>query len=178
MPPTLHALTFALGPQRYALALDAVVEVFRPVWVTSVPDSDGYLLGFVNVRGVAVPMFDLRARFGLDASGYTRDARLVLVRIASQRVGLVVDGVFDVVDAGELGFLEREAFSASHLPPVVHGLFEHQGHIVPLLDLSRVVSAYDLTRISPEVLADVADRMRSHTSAPPEARRSPIGGES
>lgn len=178
MPPTLHALTFALGPQWCALGLDAVVEVFRPVWVTAVPDSDGYLLGFINVRGVAVPMFDLRARFGYDASGYTRDARFVLVRIASQPVGLIVDGVFDVVDAGEHGFLEREAFSASRLPPAVCGLFEHQGHIVPLLDLSQVVSAYDLSRISPEVLADAADRMRSAAPAPPEERRSPIGGDS
>jgi purine-binding chemotaxis protein CheW len=178
MPPTLDALTFALGSQRCALALEAVVEVFRPVWVTAVPDSDGYLLGFINVRGVAVPMFDLRARFGYDASGYTRDARFVLVRIASQPVGLVVDGVFDVIDAGEHGFLERQTFSASRLPAVVSGLFEHQGHIVPLLDLSKVVSAYDLTRISPEVVAEVADRMRWATPAVPEERRSPIGGES
>lgn len=160
MPPTFHALTFALGSQRCALVLDAVVEVFRPVWVT------------------AVPMFDLRARFGYDAGGYTRDARFVLVRIASQPVGLVVDGVFDVVDAGEHSLLERETFSASRLPPAVRGLFEHQGYIVPLLDLSQVVSAYDLARISPEALADAADRMRSAIPAAPEERRSPIGGES
>ena len=178
MPSTLHALTFLLGPERYALALEAVLEVLRPVWVTAVPDSDGYLLGFINVRGSAVPMFDLRARFGFDAGGYTRDARFVLVRIASQPVGLAVDGVGDVIDAGEHGFLERQTFSASHLPPVVSGLFEHQGHIVPLLDLSKVVSAHDLARISPEVLAEAADRMGWATPVVPEERRSPIGGES
>ena len=60
----------------------------------------------------------------------------------------------------------------------MRGLFEHQGYIVPLLDLSQVVSAYDLARISPEALADAADRMRSAIPTAPEERRSPIGGES
>ena len=90
-------LVFRLADDEFALPIDTVVEVAHvPEQITRVPRTPKFLEGVVNLRGEVLPIVDQRRRFEMPAlDAATR--RLVVVRTARHRAGLIVDGVSDVL---------------------------------------------------------------------------------
>jgi purine-binding chemotaxis protein CheW len=89
-------LTFRLRNEEYGIDLLCVREIRtyeRPNWIAGAPD---YLPGVLNMRGDIVPIMDLRLRFGLEAQFNTHTVTVV-VNVAGQTVGLIVDSVSDVL---------------------------------------------------------------------------------
>src|SRR5688572_32816993 len=99
---TRKVLTFSLGAEVYGVDILCVKEIrgWRPV--TRIPQSQASLLGVLNLRGVIVPIVDLRVRFGLPAAEFnaiTVTIVLSLDTVDGQReYGFVVDAVQDVID--------------------------------------------------------------------------------
>jgi purine-binding chemotaxis protein CheW len=99
---TLSLLTFAIGPQTFAFALDAVEEVLRlPRDIAAVPHADSAVVGSIAVRDTLLPLLSLPALLALPGQPLSARSRAVVVRIGEQRVGLVVDAMRSVarVDA-------------------------------------------------------------------------------
>lgn len=99
-------LTFHLGSSHYGVPIRAVREVVRLGPVTVVPLMPAHVRGVVNLRGHVLPVFDLRAKFGMDAIDYSDRACVVFFDMqgASRQIaaiGTIVDGVDDVVMLGE-----------------------------------------------------------------------------
>jgi purine-binding chemotaxis protein CheW len=89
-------LTFRLRGEEYGIDLLCVREIRtyeRPNWIAGAPD---YLPGVLNMRGDIVPIMDLRLRFGLEAQ-FNPHTVTVVVNVAGQTVGLIVDSVSDVL---------------------------------------------------------------------------------
>ncbi len=107
MSPTLELrpgryLTFHLGSSHYGVPIRAVREVVRLRPVTVVPLMPPHVRGVVNLRGHVLPVFDLRAKFGMATVDYTDRACIVFFDMqgASRQlvaIGTIVDGVDDVV---------------------------------------------------------------------------------
>ncbi|HSK20858.1 MAG TPA: chemotaxis protein CheW [Longimicrobiales bacterium] len=80
----LELLVFELAGTRYALELRSVREVVRAVLIAPLPDAPAVIEGIVDVRGELVPVYDLRARFGLGARALDPDERLVVAWTGSR----------------------------------------------------------------------------------------------
>ncbi len=102
-----------LGRQRYGLPIEAVYEIIRFQPITSVPEAPAFVEGIINLRGRIVPVVDLAARFGLPSSDRGRSARIVVAAVGGARVGLIVDGVSEVL------MVPEDAVEAT--PPVARG---------------------------------------------------------
>src|SRR5688572_8043469 len=89
-------LTFNLGPQRYALPIEQVVEVAAMIEVVSMPDSSPEFLGVVNRHGDVLPMLDLRPLFQQKVTPLTPLTLFIVATYGGQQVGLVVDDVNQV----------------------------------------------------------------------------------
>lgn len=99
-------LTFHLGASHYGVPIRAVREVVRMCPVTVVPLMPAHVRGVVNLRGHVLPVFDLRAKFGMAAIDYTDRACIVFFDMQGAgrqlaAIGTIVDGVDDVVTLGE-----------------------------------------------------------------------------
>jgi purine-binding chemotaxis protein CheW len=94
---TRQLVTFALGPEEYGIDIAQVQEINRMVEITHVPRAASYMEGVINLRGQLIPVIDLRTRFGMRQTERTRNNRIIVVEAASQRVGLIVDSVSEVV---------------------------------------------------------------------------------
>ena len=94
---TRQLVTFALGPEEYGIDIAQVQEINRMVEITHVPRTAGYMEGVINLRGQLIPVIDLRMRFNMPRVGTTRNSRIIVVEVAPQRVGLIVDSVSEVV---------------------------------------------------------------------------------
>ncbi|MFG6416670.1 chemotaxis protein CheW [Roseateles sp. DC23W] len=92
----LEVLTSRLGAEEYGIDILAVQEIRRFEPATRIANAAAYLLGVINLRGVIVPIIDLRHRMGLPAETGPETV-IVIVTVANRTVGLVVDSVSDVV---------------------------------------------------------------------------------
>ena len=91
-------LVFRLADDEFGLPIDTVVEVAQvPPQITRVPRTPKFLEGVANLRGEALPIVDQRRRFDMPALDCADGRRLVVVRTARHRAGIIVDGVSDVL---------------------------------------------------------------------------------
>lgn len=91
-------LVFKLGDDEFGLPIDAVVEVAQlPSQITRLPKAPKFLEGVVNLRGDVLPVVDQRRRFDMPALADTEGRRLVIIKTAQHRAGLIVDSVSDVL---------------------------------------------------------------------------------
>jgi len=90
-------LTFVVGGEIYGVDILSIREIIKWRDVTEVPRAPRFLLGVVTVRGLVMPVIDLRRRLRLDARSLSRTARILVVVHKGERYGLVVDEVRAVV---------------------------------------------------------------------------------
>ena len=90
-------LTFRLAGEEYGVGILTVQEIRGWSAVTKVPHTPPWLSGVINLRGVVVPIIDLRLKFSLASAEYTETTVVIILTVASRVVGVVVDGVSDVI---------------------------------------------------------------------------------
>lgn len=110
-------LTFVVAGEVYGLAIAHLREIIKVREVTEVPRMPRFLLGVISVRGLIIPVLDLRRRLNLDETALTRAARILVVEQDGEPHGLLVDAVTDVVR-----FVETEIES----PPSTLNLAEQR----------------------------------------------------
>ena len=90
-------ITFTLGAEEYGIDIMVVREIKGWTDTTMIPNAPPYVRGVINLRGVIVPIFDLRARFGAGLTVPTSMHVVIIVAAASRTVGLLVDTVSDII---------------------------------------------------------------------------------
>lgn len=137
----IELLGFMLSDEQYALDILEVKEIVRLHAITPVPRSASWLKGIVTLRGIIVPIFDLRTRLGLAEIEHGPDTRIVVVYRGEEYAGLIVDRITQVM---------RLPVATIEPPPQTIGLVEAQflrgvvrfrDHLVILLNLVPVVEA-------------------------------------
>lgn len=96
-PDAQQYLTFRLANEEYAVGILAVQEIRGWSPVTAIPHSPRWLLGVINLRGLVVPIVDLRLKFELERADYNEFTVVILLNVGVRVVGIVVDAVSDVI---------------------------------------------------------------------------------
>jgi len=137
----IELLGFMLSDEQYALDILEIKEIVRLHAITPVPRSAPWLKGIVTLRGVIVPIFDLRSRLGLTEIEHGPETRIVVVYRGEEFAGLIVDRITQVM---------RLPVETIEPPPQTIGLVEAEylrgvarfrDQLVILLNLPRVVEA-------------------------------------
>lgn len=90
-------LTFRLGAEEYGVDILKVQEIRSYDTVTKLPAAPAYIKGVINLRGTIVPVVDMRLRFAMDEARYDQFTVMIILSVNGRVVGLVVDGVSDVI---------------------------------------------------------------------------------
>jgi len=98
---SLSSLVFGLGKEEYAIDILLVQELCGYGKVTQLANTPDYFMGVVNLRGVIVPLIDLRVRFGFASPSYNDSTVVVMLTLSGKTTGIVVDSVADVVTLGD-----------------------------------------------------------------------------
>lgn len=133
----LPFLTFRLGAQRYALAIDRVVEVAAMVELTTVADAPPELIGVANRHGSVLPMLDLRRVFHHDTVEIDDTTLFVVVDDNGRQVGLVVDEVFQVAyfDSAQIA---SSPLSEKHIESII----THRDHLIQIIALPALLASF------------------------------------
>src|SRR3954468_21921361 len=94
---TTEVLSFRLGGEEYALSILKVQEIRGYDNVTRIASAPEYLKGVVNLRGIIVPIVDMRIKFKLGEPTYDQFTVVIILNINNRIMGMVVDSVSDVI---------------------------------------------------------------------------------
>jgi len=98
MAEELKVIVFTLGQEEYGIEVDKVRTIERMMPITRVPKTPAFVKGVINLRGVVIPVIDLRGRFGLEETEASENSRIIIVAANDLEVGFIVDSANDVVD--------------------------------------------------------------------------------
>ena len=95
---TREYLSFKLGAEEYGIDILRVQEIRGYEAPTRIANSPPFIKGVVNLRGVIVPIVDMRVRFNMEDVQYNSFTVVIILNIAGRTVGMVVDSVSDVLE--------------------------------------------------------------------------------
>lgn len=90
-------LTFRLGGEEYGIEILKVQEIRGYDSITHIANSPDYIKGVINLRGIIVPIIDMRIKFNLAHAAYDQFTVVIILTVAGRVMGVVVDGVSDVI---------------------------------------------------------------------------------
>ncbi len=137
--PTSQYLTFRLGDQEYGVPILAVQEIKGQSMITPIPNAPSYLPGVMNLRGMIVPVVDLRVKFRLSDAGYDKFTVIVLVSLGAKIVGMVVDAVSDVLDLPATEIQSVPSLGGQVDAGFVSGLGRAGEKLIVLLDVAKLL---------------------------------------
>jgi purine-binding chemotaxis protein CheW len=148
MGEELKVIVFALGNEEYGIEVDKVRTIERLSPITRVPKTAAFIKGVINLRGVVVPVIDLRGRFNLTETTATENSRIIVVAVADIEVGFIVDSANDVID------IDTDSID---LPPEIVGGIKAkylrgiaklgEGRLLIMLNLSEVLNKSEIIQL-------------------------------
>ncbi len=135
---------FLLNEQIYGIEILKLKEVVSYRKATPLPNMRGFIKGIINLRGVILPVFDLREKFNLPETTYTPFHSIMVMEISGRVMGVIVDEISDVVE-----LFPEEVQATSNLPPGVQaeyikGIGKKEYELIILLDVDRLLSPEEL----------------------------------
>lgn len=143
-------LTFTLNRESYGLDVLRIREIIRMTQITAVPQMPDYVRGVINLRGKIIPVMDLRIRFGFEEVKNTDQTCIIVVQVRlpdgkSTQMGLIVDGVEEVINIAAADIEETPEFGGAISSDYLVGLAKIRGVVKALLDVDKVVAGVEVT---------------------------------
>jgi purine-binding chemotaxis protein CheW len=139
-----QVLTFVLGDETYGFDILRVQEIRGWSPVTRIPHSPAHVLGVLNLRGAIVPIVDLRRQFMLPRVEYNALTVIIVLSVSNgpkrREVGVVVDGVSDVVDIDVANLRPPPDLGAREATEHMRGLMPIGDRMLVLLDIDRLLT--------------------------------------
>lgn len=139
---------FLVGEVQYAVDIQRVREILRPLSVLSLPHAPPAILGVADHRGEVVPILEVRRRFGLEPNPDRHRTKWILVEIAGRTVGLAVDAITGVLAASEVDHRPPPALGMGDTARGIASVISHQTGLVFVLDVDRVAAPAQVVDVS------------------------------
>jgi purine-binding chemotaxis protein CheW len=137
-------LTFTLGSEEYAIDILKVQEIRGYEPPTLIANAPAFIKGVINLRGIIVPIVDLRLKFNLKKVEYTPFTVVIILNVASRVLGIVVDSVSDVISLTRNQIRPAPDFSASFDTKYILGLASLDKRMLIITDIEQLMSSRDM----------------------------------
>jgi purine-binding chemotaxis protein CheW len=136
-------INFAIGDDQYGVDIMSVREIKEWSNVTHLPKQPEYVRGVLNLRGVVVPIIDLRCRFGQGLTDCTPTHIIIIVQVEGRQVGLLADKVLDIISFEQNDAQPVPNVARSSQARFLSGLVTVEGSMIALIDLVCLLSGDD-----------------------------------
>jgi purine-binding chemotaxis protein CheW len=137
-------LTFRLGGEEYGIDILRVQEIRSYEQPTRIANAPDFLKGVVNLRGVIVPIIDLRVKLGCESAEFNAFTVVIVLNIRGRVVGAVVDAVSDVLELGGDAVKPAPQMSAAVDMSYITGIANVGDRMLILMDIQGLMSAADM----------------------------------
>lgn len=140
-------LVFSLGEEEYAIDILKVQEIRGYENVTRIANAPDFIKGVTNLRGVIVPIVDLRIKFHLDRVEYGGQTVVIVVNVADRVVGIVVDGVSDVMTLTPEQIKPAPEFGVTLSSDFLSGLGSLEDRMLVLVDIDKLLTSNEMALV-------------------------------
>ena len=138
-------LTFTLGKEEYGIEILKVQEIRGYEAVTRIANAPEFIKGVVNLRGIIVPILDMRIKFNLGQAEYNQFTVVIILNVAGRVVGMVVDSVSDVIQLTAEQIRPAPDFSSATFDTkYITGLGTIDRRMLILVDIEQLMSGVDM----------------------------------
>ncbi len=137
-------LTFTLGSEEYGIDILNVQEIRGYDAVTKIANSPAFIKGVINMRGIIVPIIDMRIKFNLGDVEYNQFTVVIILNISGRVIGMVVDGVSDVIAVKDELVRPAPEFGAVLDTEYINGLATIDERMVIMVDIEKLMSSGDM----------------------------------
>lgn len=143
-PASREFLAFKLGAEEYGIDILKVQEIRGYEAVTRIANAPDFIKGVVNLRGIIVPIVDMRIRFRLGEPSYDQFTVVIILNIAGRVVGMVVDSVSDVTTLSPAQIRPAPEMGTAFNTDYLIGLGTLDERMLILIDIDRLMSSDDM----------------------------------
>ena len=151
--PGNEFLTFTLGQEEYGIDILKVQEIRGYDAVTHIANAPAFIKGVINLRGIIVPIVDMRIKFNLGNVEYNQFTVVIILNIANRVVGMVVDGVSDVTTLKPEEIKPAPEFGSGLDTQYLLGLGTVDERMLILVDIERLMGSRDMELIEATQMA-------------------------
>jgi len=137
-------LTFTLGKEEYGIDILKVQEIRGYDAVTTIANSPEFIKGVINLRGIIVPIVDMRIKFSLGNVTYNELTVVIILNVANRVVGMVVDGVSDVIALSADQIKAAPEFSSSLDMEYITGVGTVDERMIIVVDIEKLMTSRDM----------------------------------
>jgi len=140
-------LTFTLGTEEYGIDILKVQEIRGYDAVTKIANAPSFIKGVINLRGVIVPIVDLRIKFNLGSFTYDQFTVVIILNIGKRVMGIVVDGVSDVIQLSSDNLHASPEFGSILDTRYILGLGTVEERMIIVVDIERLMSSQEMSLV-------------------------------
>jgi purine-binding chemotaxis protein CheW len=148
---TNQCLTFVMDEEFFAVEIDSVREVLELTTITRVPRTSEFMRGVINLRGNAVPVVDMRCKFGMPKAEDTINTCIIILEIESDNevslMGALVDAVREVIEIRAEDIQPAPKMGTAVSPTFIKGMGRQGDEFVIILDIQKLFSLHELTTL-------------------------------
>ena len=137
-------LVFTLGKEEYGIDILKVQEIRGYDQVTAIANTPPFIKGVINLRGTIVPIVDLRIKFSLGEPTYDQFTVVIILNVAKRVIGIVVDGVSDVITLVSEQIRPSPEFGVTLNTEYIQGLGTLDERMIILADIERLLTSQDM----------------------------------
>lgn len=137
-------LTFTLGKEEYGMDIIKVQEIRGYDAVTHIANTPDFIKGVINLRGIIVPIVDMRIKFHLGHAEYNELTVVIILNVAKRVIGMVVDGVSDVITLNTDQIKPAPEFGSTIDTQYVMGLGTVDDRMLILVDIEKLMTSSDM----------------------------------
>jgi len=138
---------FELSNEFYGVEIGTVEGIIKMQPITAVPHAPPFVEGVTNLRGTVLPVMDLRKRFGQPPQTATKDSRIVVAVMGTLKVGMVVDGVSEVLRVADDAIEPPSPLVTTVETTFIQGIAKVGERLIILLELSKVLSVQEQAQL-------------------------------
>ena len=148
MSEELKVIVFGLADEEYGIEVEKVRTIERMMPITRVPKTPAFIKGVINLRGIVLPVLDLRGRFGLQETEPTNSSRIIIVAVDDLEVGFIVDTANDVIDIDKDNIDTPPEVVGGIKAKYLHGVAKiGENRLLIMLNLSEVLNKNEIIQL-------------------------------
>ncbi len=140
-------LTFHLEDELYAIEISMVKEIIALMKTTKVPKMAEYIKGVMNLRGIIIPVIDLRLKFQMPEVEPQMHTAIIIIQILNSNIGFIVDRVEEVISIDAEHLSEPPKFNSKIDTEFVKNMAQVDKNVIMILDLEKILDEDDINWI-------------------------------
>ena len=144
-------LAFTLGREEYCIDILKVQEIRGYETVTPIPNTPAFMKGVVNLRGLIVPIIDLRIKLQLEMVTYDQFTVVIILSICGRIIGVVVDSVSDVIALAADEIKQAPQLGAAIKTDYINGLVTLDERMLIIIDIEKLATMEEIVSLGKEL---------------------------